>query len=557
MSKLNQYKTMLLALLLVTQVGCAGLIARLAKFAAPTVPATASLTDVVVTAGVESNLPTADLGTMAQSFFDGWKTGGDMVFLMFTKKGSSGFLRIDGTVTVDGKPADYLAVGSYSAIFDASSAPRKVEIATTSGEKASFLVEPNTTRFKLKTINGQPASGTSRNVAIDLTKDVVVELDGAAVPAGTMVKIALAINQVGIKSIYDVCYVRYAPTVTIPAAAFRNINIKPGGSLLYNYSDSFLAVGVETSQDAKDLVGLPPFPYITAYSDGALVKVTADPELNKGLMVEGSDANMDYQVYKPSAFLSRPSEHVKKFGVLSLSIRGTTFHQTSETTRSSTTLNMGGISNKTTTTTTKTTTLQFPAQPDAAWDALMEELYPEFVAVLKAEFGAEEVGVDAITATEAYKHTAAFAKDDSNTKVQFARSFRKTKVVSAFMPVAEGFGSTGVNARIMNETGTDALVTLTLDLEISASSDEKILMIPRLAFEVTGKPNGLQTSTKYLVGRISSTTGVPFAANIGPAGLKTIVRKSDLMAVFSKTLKEIRRKEQANGDYLTVWNLQK
>ena len=217
---------------------------------------------------------------------------------------------------------------------------------------------------------------------------------------------------------------------------------------------------------------------------------------------------------------------------------------------------MGGISNKTTTTTVKTTTLQFPAQPDAAWDALMEELYPEFAAVLKAEFAAEEVGVDAITATEAYKHTVAFAKDDSNTKVQFARSFRKTKVVSAFMPVAEGFGTTGVNARIMSESGADALVTLTLDLEISASSDEKILMIPRLAFEVTGKANGLQTNTKYLVGRISSTTGVPFAKDIGPDGLKSIVRKSDLMAVFRKTLKEIRQKEQANGDYLTVWKLQ-
>ena len=556
MENLKKYKGLLLALIVVSQVGCAALIARLAKFVAPPAQATASLADVVVTGGMESNLPTAELGTMAQSFFEGWKTGGDLVVLMFTKKGGSGFLRIDGSVTVDGKPADYLAIGNYSAIFDASPAPRKVAIVTSTGEKANFTIEPNATRFKLKSINGQAVAGASGRIPLDLTKDVVVELDGAAVPANTMLKIGLAINQVGIKSIYDVCYVRYAPKVTIPAAAFRNINIKPGADVLYSYDDSFLSVAVETEQAAKDLTGLPAFQFISVYSDGALVRVTADPTLNKGMLVEGSEANMNYQVYKPNAFLSRPSEHLKKFGISSLSIRGTTYHQSSEVSSSSTTLNMGGISNKTTTTTVKTTTLQFPKQPDQAWDALMEELYPEFVAALQAEFKAEEVPVDAITGTKAYKETVAFAKDDTNTTVHFARSYRQTKVLSAFMPVTEGYGANGVNQRIMNEAGADALVTLTLDLEISAGKDEKVLMIPRLAFEVVGKSNGPQTNTKYLIGRVNSTTGVAFAKDIGAAELKSIVRKSDLMAVFRKTLKEIRQKEQANGDYLPVWKLQ-
>ena len=218
---------------------------------------------------------------------------------------------------------------------------------------------------------------------------------------------------------------------------------------------------------------------------------------------------------------------------------------------------MGGISNTTTTTTVKTTTLQFPSQSDESWDALLEELYPELVAVLKAEFNAEEVPVDKVTGTDAYKLTEGFAKDDTNTKVAFARSFRKTKVISAFMPFSEGYGVNGVNQRIMNEAEADALVTLTLDLEISQSKDEKVLMIPKFAFEVVGKSNGNNTNTKYLTGTIQSITGVPFSKNITPAELATIVRKSDLLVVLRKALKEIKAKEQENGDYTAIWNLQK
>ena len=544
--------SLLLALILAPQLGCAALLSQLAKTMAPPAQATSTLNDVVLTTVLESNLPPAELGTISQSFFDGWKTGGDGLVLMFTKKGGPGYYRIDGTVTVDGKPAEYVTIGLYSVITEAKPQPRHVEITTSSGEKSSFTIEPSKKRLKVLSINGE-----KNKPSLDLTKDVVVELEGQQLPAGTLLKVSLAINQVGVKSFYEVANVRYQPKLTLPAAAFRNINIKPGASLLYGYDNSFLSVAVESIEDATAVSGaIPSVQYTSGFEDGMFVSVSNEPKLNPGLNLKGTDKNMEYAMFKPSAFLSRPSRQIKKVGLLSLSIRGTTFHQSSESTRSSNTLVMGGIANTTTTTRTVTTTLEFPRQTDESWDKLLESLYPAFMEVLTSEFNAEEVPVDKITGTEAYSSTAAFANDDTNTKVEFARSFRKTKVLSAFMPVSEGYGENGVNQRIMKESGADTLVTLTLDLEIAKSKKDEVLMRPRLAFEVAGKANGTKTNTKFFTGTIDSITGVTFAKDITPAELDSVVRKSDLMNVFRKALKEMKEQEAANGDYVQVWNLQ-
>jgi hypothetical protein len=544
---------LLSAVAIVSLTGCASLLAGLVKVAAPAAQSTTTLTDVVVTGGIETNLPPAELGTISQSFFSGWKTGGDQLVLMFTKKNGAGFYRIDGTVTVDGKPAEYAVIGTYSVITDSNASPRKVEIVTSTGERASFVMEPSKSRFEVLSVNGE-----KDKAPLDLTKDVVVELGAGQMPEGALLKVSLAMNQIGVKSFYEVCHVRYAPKLTIPAAAFRNINIKPGADALFNYSGSYLLFEAESAETPTDVTGaLAEIRYTRAYADGTFVDVATEPELNPGLTVTGNAENMDYQVFKPSAFLSRPSDQITKLGVISFSVRGTTFHQSSTSNTTSNTLVMGGIANTTTTTTTTITTLEFPQQTDATWDALMEDLYPDFVGVLTSVFKAEEVPVDTITGTDAYSLTQGFAKDDENTKVEFARSFRNTKVLSAFMPVSEGYGANGVNQKIMTQSGADALVTLTLDLQVAQSQDEKVLMMPKLAFEIAGKANGVNTSTKFLAGTVVSTTGVPFSREITPDQLKAIVRKSDLLKIFRQALTEMKDKEHANNDYVAVWNLQK
>jgi hypothetical protein len=413
-----------------------------------------SLDDVVVTVGIGSNLHTDKLGTISQTFFNGWKAGGDQVTVMFSKKSTGGFFKIDGSVTLDGKPMDYVTVGTYGLITAASPSPRKVEITTSSGQKSSFKIEPSKKRVKLISINGQKDG----DIALDLSKDVTLELEIPPGMENAMIKTSLAINQLSIKSIYDICYTRAAPKITIPAHAFRNMAIAPASKALYSYKNSFLSVGTESFEDAKEISGkIASVKYTAHYNDGKLVTIATEPKLNTGLVAKAEDKelNMKYEFFKPNAFMSRPFEHLKTIGLKSFAIRGTTYRQTSSTSETQTTI------------TTTTTTLQFPKQPDAVWDALLEKMYPEFIAVVQEELAAAVLPLETVTTTEAYKTITAFAKDDVNTKVEFTRAFRNTKPISAFMPVSEGYGSNGANERIMNQSGADGLLIMTMDLEIS------------------------------------------------------------------------------------------
>jgi hypothetical protein len=252
----------------------AKMLAKLAKAMAPAAPTTATLSDVSLTVLMESNLAPAELGTLAQSFIPGWKTGGDALVVMFSQKKGAGYMKIDGTDTVDGKPADYLTIGKYTVITEASSAARKVEVVTRTGEKQSFTVMPSKAKIKLVSINKKKGE-----VEVDLGKDMVLELEGTGVPANALVKVSIAVNQLGIKSMYEVCYVRYAPTITIPAAAFRNINIVPAAGMAYSYKKSFLAVGLESIEYATDVSGsISSVPYTSQHTDGMFIDVKKEPD---------------------------------------------------------------------------------------------------------------------------------------------------------------------------------------------------------------------------------------------------------------------------------------
>lgn len=559
---------LILALVIITQVGCAQLLTKIAKEMAPPAPTTATLNNVVPTIVIGSNLHPAELGTIAQSFFSGWKAGGDQVAIIFLNE--KGVLKIDGTVTVDGVPAEYIVAGTYSLISGANTAPRKVEIITATGEKSSFTIKPNAKQIKVVSINGR-----RDNISLDLTKDVVIEFEGTRVPENELLKVSLAINQVGIKSIYDVAYIRKSGSkITVPAAAFRNINIKPGASALYNYKNSFLSVGVENTERATDVSGsFPAVSYTSSYSDGKFVTVGTEPNLNTGLIAKGkeklADGEMNYDFLKPNAFTSRPADQIKKIGVISFAIKGKTLAVESVIDQEKSAKLPQVIKN---------TIVTFPIQTNEVWDAILAKMYPQLMAIVQSELNATVLPIEAAPKTNAYKSIESFSKEDVNTKAEFSRAYRGTKVLSAVPHIREGLGVNGVYERMMNEAGVDALMTMTLDLEAKKDGDFGV-MVPKLDFEILGKANGPIFGTKYFSGTIvgkgipSEDIGLkiefqPDAALISrnktfhTAGVITseeldkIIRRSDLLTVFTKGLKEIKEKEKANGDYETVWNLQ-
>lgn len=548
---------LLIVILFVTHAGVAQnlftkAVAKIAKAAGKStnVETSADLNTVTPLVIIESNLHSDKVGTISQTFFDGWIPGGDMSFVMFTAKRGYGFVKVDGQVTVDGKPVEYLTAGMYTQTTTANKNPRRVEIVTSSGQKSGFTIEPfQNTPYRIRSING-----ASDNISIDPTKDVVIEFDNLTVPAGGLLRVALAINQVSIKSLYDVAFIKAGNTITIPAAAFRNVNIKPAGNAVYNYKKSFLAVYYEEIKPAANVTGdLGSIDYIQSYSDGKFVTITAEPSLNPGLTVKGTEGNFAYDAFKANAFLSRPFSHAKTAGLLSFSIRGTTYKEVTQT--SSTTpvrMNPFGGASAQTTVATITVSKELP------WEAVLEEMYPEFMSVIQSELGANVIPVEKVTAAPSYKIIEMSAYDDPSTQVEFARTFRSTKAISAFMPISEGFGNNSVFQKIMNETSSDALVTLTLDLQLSQEADgSRMLMIPKLAFEIAGKGNGRIANTKFIAGTIEASTPSSFSKDVTAAELSALIRKTELIAAFRKALQQMKEQEKANSDYQTVWNLQR
>jgi hypothetical protein len=509
--------------------------------------AAASLNDIVPTVSVTSNLHSEKLGTMSQAIFTGWKGGSDGVSVLFSKQHEAGFFKIDGSVTVDGQPLEYFTSGTYGLVIAPGSGPRKIEVTTSNGEKSGFVVEPSKKVVKLASINGQEGE----NAAIDITKDVVLGLTYAPELEGQLMKVSIAITQLSFKSIFDVCYLKIAPKVTVPASAFRNINIAPAGKAVYNFKNSYLQIGTESLEEAKEVTGVfKRVEYVSNYSDGKFVNVTGEPDINRGIADKDTDkgANMVYNFFRPNAFLSRPLSHVKKIGLSSLTIRGTTYHASSESSVSET--------STATITTTTTTTLVFPQLPNEKWDALLEKFYVNLVGVIESELGATVVPVEKVTQAPAYQMVQSYSKADENTKVQFSRAFRDTKVISAWIPVTEGYGPNSNNERLMNESGTDALMNVTIDLDISQEAGgELVLMVPMLAIDITGRMNGLSATTKYFKGTIQSTAGVAFKNDIDIAGLEAIIRESDMMTALRSEIRRLKEKEKSNGDYEAVWKL--
>jgi hypothetical protein len=535
---------------------------------------TSTLDDVSPTVGVGSNLYPVELGTISQAFFKDWATGGQQVFVMFTKKSSPGFYKIDGSVKINGMQIEYLTAGLYSIIGGTSTSPRKVDISTSSGQKSSFTITPTKNQIKLISINGQKKD----NVDIDLSKDVVLEVEGVFDPS-QMIKVSLAINQVSVKSIYDVCLIRAGSKLTIPAAAFRNINIVPAGNALYNYKKSFLAVTVESIENATDVTGsFSSVQYTCSYSDGKFVTVTTEPDLNTGLMAKGKEkfpaGEVEYDFFKPNAFMSRPSTQAKKIGLVSFGFRGKTISEESVIVQEKD-VNKGEAQ------ITKTTKLVFPQQADQTWSGVLEKLYPQLVAIVQEEFGATVFPVETVTQTEGYKSIETFSEANANTKEGFSLSYKGTKFLT-IPPFNEGYGINGANEKIMKETGADALMSFTFDLQVGKDGDYGI-MTPKLTFEIVGKINGLSTNTRYFTGNTIGK-GIPSedigfeisflgegSGSFGKQTVKTkqevgeitqdeldkILRTSDLLATFRKALKEIIAKEKANADYETVWGLQR
>lgn len=489
-----------------------------------------------------SNTWPKSLGTMGTKIIPNWGDGGgDMVTITFTQRLGAMMSKIDGTVTVDGRTADYATMGVYSALVPATAGTRRVEVTTTSGQKAGFTIPAPHGTLRITSINGQANPTT-----IDVTKDVTIQLAGVTAADTSPIVVKVITSVLGLREFYDAYYVRPGATVTVPAAAFRNLNIAPGNVKAgANLNDSYLLVSRERWENALEATGaFAGLQVMTSESDGRAFRASPSAEMNTGFTAKAElslpGGKLEYSLFKPGAFASRPITQATNIAVISFAARGKTYLSRS---RTSTTGN---------TRTTETRTLRFPQLPGATWDAALAELYDALSPVFTQELGATMLPIEQVVAAPAYRSLAPFSKDDETTDVQFTHNYKGTTLLSAVLPVSVGYGWNRVDARLMRETGANTLLKVTLDLELSERDGGS--MIPTLAFEMVGAPNGHSASTKFLTGTITGA-GRPLKKNepVTATVLREVMRTSDFATALRAALKDFKAKEAANRDYQSLW----
>ncbi len=522
---------------------------------------TGNLQDVAAKVEFTTNLYPADAQTYeTQAVEKDWKAGANLITVVFQKRAGIGMWEIDGTVVAKkagGQPVPltYFGKGSYFLFLPPNDkAPRTIEVRSATGQVASFLVKP-AAPVKLKAVNGKAA-----NAAVDLTKDLVIDLED--VGPGKL-KVMLAATTLGIRTMTDVAIARPAKHIVVPAAAFKHMGVTASAAGFVGVDAGANYVVVERYEGSSVAA---PGAAGAAFTIGKSwshqpVTVTGDVKNAVAMQIEGEVPNprgsLIYAVHKPQAFYGPPLHRARSIALGSLELRGVLFKQTSSSSQ------RYGYDNTIITTTT-TTTYAFPKVAPVAWDRLLEDAAGDLGAVFKGLGGnAVIVPPEKVLAAPTYKLLDVATEHVSDTLVE--KSYRKTRPLfpvigsNAFAAVSSTFALDRPFVRVLREAGADALLATSIDLQIGTKQGtEKIVLVPRLKFSLIGGANGYAVGpTTYATGWVAAHDGVAFSkAELEDIGaLRRIARLDDLMAGLKGALMKVREEEKKAG-YDAIWALQ-
>src|SRR3989339_845716 len=198
------------------------LVGNLAGELGGSVAETPSLDNVEVLASVGTNIFPRDLGLATNDFLKGeWVDNGDFTMLMLSSPNGFQFFKYAGTIKLNGKELKHQSFGIHTAVEAPNSGNKKISFEKNGVEEGSFTIPPPAKNIQLLSINGAKSS-----INIDLTKDVVLELANYTTGPDALIRVDIVTSIIGMRSLTMAAYVKPAPKVVIPAAAFRNIESK-------------------------------------------------------------------------------------------------------------------------------------------------------------------------------------------------------------------------------------------------------------------------------------------------------------------------------------------
>jgi len=488
------------------------------------------------------------LGSENRDFYEGGK---NYIGIQFVKAEGVGFYNFEGTVTVDGDTTTSLGAGFYVVKADRDDLrDRMVRVDSPTGQTAEFPLKAPVA-IRIKSVNG-----STDNPVIDLTKPLTVELDYPNSAQGKTVFFSLVINvsMGGVKGFSNFFSTTIAPTITIPADAFKHTHITGGGSLVsFKEGENFLKVEISENSGPQMLA---PFAYFKTQQQTMDTKAISIEGETKGvstMRAEGTVAapsgEFGVRVAGSNGWYSRPlSTHVGRVALGSFNLAGTLYKKEVKETTSENRL-AGTI-----TTTTFTKEWVFPQLDDQYWTTFMENFYSDFDAMIKRKYGFNLVDVNEVTSNPHYANF--YEPKEANTDFVIRKSFRNTKRLKA-ATIGEIVGSVTTAmvadglpiARLMRDLNLDGVGYITLDLQIGGDENDKIILNPILRVTIDGH-NQLKDGfvSEWFSIQVFGA-GVPFSREefTDVNALNRILQKDALLAGLERGLDLLLQGQTENG----------
>ncbi len=496
---------------------------------------------------------------------EGTYEGDYAVGVSFLKNEGIGMYEVQGEVYADGKPMEYVGLGSFGTSFALQKiAPVEVQIRTAAGDEAYFTLSP-IPGIDIVSINGE----TSLPV-IDLGENLILEYNNPPGSEGTTIRVSMLTDVMGVRALNHFADFKTAEAgirkVTIPKEALANTEISGAANAgQFNKGENYLIVEREKILNKEDY-GDDQKPGDLAASDISTRAYATMPIVVKGKQEEGIVANLkvryksldkknQYQLNKPNANYGIPFSKASKFGLVSFTMSARTFHQETETYTT--------YGPYTKTITTITTTLEFPQLPDEYWAYVMDRVYNDLVSFFKNEYNIEFVPVEDVTGTPQYADL--FPADQSNEKEGVKMSYKGTQR-SIPQSVGEIFGSTSTNLTADNPTvnmmkaagDIDGLVSMNLNLGISTNKEDNIILIPSFNITIRGRDEDRNDKLgTYVDGFIVRQTGETFNSDMVRASKDELLRVcsfDQITLMLKDGLQTLRNKEIEMG-YDKIWSI--
>ncbi len=484
--------------------------------------------DVIVSTG--TNIYSKDLGLVLTDLVGKeWISNGDFTMLQLASKDAYQMHKYSGVIKVNGTELKHFSMGIHAATEKPGSGNKKISFEQNGVVEGGFEVPVPAKNIKLVSINGQ-----NKNVQVDFTKDVVLELANYSTGPGALVRIDVVGTIIGIRSLYLVAYVKPAAKVTIPAAAFRNIETTNKG---VNFNNGYLAVSDQQKVKALNTSGVIPATQmvITGSNDGMWVNVTNSEKNSNGFTLKTGNAVVE----KGNAAYAQPLSRARKTAVSTFFTYGTTY--------------LYDVENNRWNQSQTTKTIDFPEIPDSYLDGMLSNLYQQLTATFSDVTGSTVLPATTIPALPAYENTKKFFPGEVNNDGEFLKVYKNLDPTRTLTSVSNT--NYGDNA-LLNEAGADALLKVSLVCQLSW--DKKPAITPYLKVELVGESNGgfrsFAGNTKYFTMNIK---GEPYELKKKQTVVfDEVFQVNRFNESFKQALQELKKKEAETGDYETIWRIQ-